>query len=167
MKKKLNGFKTPEDYFNSFTDNLMIKLSEELTIEKKVDGFTIPDTYFDSLYQNIQNKTHTPESKVIKLNALKKYYYVAAVAAVVLIFIGISLTNKTEITFDDIAISDIENYFDDNELDMSTYELAQMLPIDELEIKDIIDTQLNDENIIDYIDNSIDNFEELNLDTNE
>jgi hypothetical protein len=63
MKKKLNGFKTPEDYFNSFTDNLMIKLSEELTIEKKVDGFTIPDTYFDSLYQNIQNKTHTPESK--------------------------------------------------------------------------------------------------------
>jgi hypothetical protein len=167
MKKKLNGFKTPEDYFDSFTDNLMTKLSEELTIEKKVDGFTIPDTYFDSLYQNIQNKTHTPESKVIKLNALKKYYYVAAVAAVVLIFIGISLTNKTEITFDDIAISDIENYFDDNELDMSTYELAQMLPIDELEIKDIIDTQLNDENIIDYIDNSIDNFEELNLDTNE
>jgi len=167
MKKKLNGFKTPEDYFNSFTDNLMIKLSEELTIEKKVDGFTIPNTYFDSLYQNIQNKIHTPESKVIKLNALKKYYYVAAVAAVVLIFIGISLTNKTEITFDDIAISDIENYFDDNELDMSTYELAQMLPIDELEIKDIIDTQLNDENIIDYIDNSIDNFEELNLDPNE
>jgi hypothetical protein len=50
---------------------------------------------------------------------------------------------------------------------MSTYELAQMLPIDELEIKDIIDTQLNDENIIDYIDNSIDNFEELNLDPNE
>lgn len=167
MKKKLNGFKTPEDYFDSFTDNLMTKLSEELTIEKKVDGFTIPDTYFDSLYQNIQNKIHTPESKVIKLNALKKYYYVAAVAAVVLIFIGISLTNKTEITFDDIAISDIENYFDDNELDMSTYELAQMLPIDELEIKDIIDTQLNDENIIDYIDNSIDNFEELNLDPNE
>lgn len=167
MKKKLNGFKTPEDYFDSFTDNLMTKLSEELTIEKKVDGFTIPDAYFDSLYQNIQNKTHTPESKVIKLNALKKYYYVAAVAAVVLIFIGISLTNKTEITFDDIAISDIENYFDDNELDMSTYELAQMLPIDELEIKDIIDTQLNDENIIDYIDNSIDNFEELNLDPNE
>jgi hypothetical protein len=167
MKKKLNGFKTPEDYFNSFTDNLMTKLSEELTIEKKVDGFTIPDAYFDSLYQNIQNKIHTPESKVIKLNALKKYYYVAAVAAVVLIFIGISLTNKTEITFDDIAISDIENYFDDNELDMSTYELAQMLPIDELEIKDIIDTQLNDENIIDYIDNSIDNFEELNLDPNE
>ncbi len=167
MKKKLNGFKTPEDYFDSFTDNLMTKLSEELTIEKKVDGFTIPNTYFDSLYQNIQNKIHTPESKVIKLNALKKYYYVAAVAAVVLIFIGISLTNKTEITFDDIAISDIENYFDDNELDMSTYELAQMLPIDELEIKDIIDTQLNDENIIDYIDNSIDNFEELNLDPNE
>jgi len=167
MKKKLNGFKTPEDYFNSFTDNLMIKLSEELTIEKKVDGFTIPKAYFDSLYQNIHNKIHTPESKVIKLNALKKYYYVAAVAAVVLIFIGISLTNKTEITFDDIAISDIENYFDDNELDMSTYELAQMLPIDELEIKDIIDTQLNDENIIDYIDNSIDNFEELNLDPNE
>jgi hypothetical protein len=167
MKKKLNGFKTPEDYFDSFTDNLMTKLSEELTIEKKVDGFTIPDAYFDSLYQNIQNKIHTPESKVIKLNALKKYYYVAAVAAVVLIFIGISLTNKTEITFDDIAISDIENYFDDNDLDMSTYELAQMLPIDELEIKDIIDTQLNDENIIDYIDNSIDNFEELNLDPNE
>ena len=42
-----------------------------------------------------------------------------------------------------------------------------MLPIDELEIKDIIDHQLNDENIIDYIDNSTDTFEELNFDPNE
>ncbi len=167
MNKKINSFKTPEDYFEGFTDKLITKLSEELTIEKKTDGFTIPDAYFDSLYQNIQNKLHTPDPKVFRINTFKKYYYVSAVAAVVLLFIGITLTNKTKITFDDIAISDIENYFDDNDLDMSTYELAQMLPIDELEIKDIIDNQLNDENIIDYIDNSIDNFEELNLDPNE
>ena len=137
MNKKLDGFKIPEDYLDNFTHKLMAKISEEGSRETKRDGFKVPEAYFDSLYSNIETKINSPSPKVIQLNPIKKYYY-AAVAAVLLFFIG-----------------------------LSTYELAEMLPIDELEIKDIIDHQLNDENIIDYIDNSTDTFEELNFDPNE
>lgn len=167
MKKSLNNFKTPDNYFDSFTDKLMVKLSELEPMEKKQDGFKIPDTYFDTLYSNIQTKLSIPEPKVIKLNPFKKYYYVAAIAAVAMLFLLLTFNQQTEITFDDIALSDIENYIEDNDVDFSTYELAEMLPIDELEIKDIIENQLNDEYIIDYLGDSIDNFEELNLNPNE
>ncbi|WP_047415640.1 hypothetical protein [Cellulophaga sp. Hel_I_12] len=167
MNKKLDGFKIPEDYLDNFTHKLMAKISEESSRETKRDGFKVPEAYFDALYTNIETKINSPSPKVIQLNPFKKYYYAAAVAAVLLFFIGLNLNTTAEITFDDLAISDIESYFEDNDLDFSTYELAEMLPIDELEIKDIIDHQLNDENIIDYIDNSTDTFEELNFDPNE
>ena len=58
---------------------------------------------------------------------------------------------------------EIEDYFESNDLGLSTYEIAEVIPVDDLEISDIIDNLLEDENIIDYLDDSIENFEELNL----
>tara|TARA_R110000796_G_scaffold35017_3_gene90145 strand:- start:123819 stop:124328 length:510 start_codon:yes stop_codon:yes gene_type:complete len=169
MKKIPNSFKTPEGYFTSFTDKLIAKLSEEETIELKKNSFKVPDGYFDSLNNRIQEKLiiSTPV-KVVKLNSYKKYYYaVASMAAVLVLFIGLKINNSPVLSFDDIASSDIESYFDSNELGLSSYEIAEVIPVDELEIKDIIDNHLDNDIIIEYLNNSIDNFEELNLDTNE
>ena len=60
-----------------------------------------------------------------------------------------------------------ENYFDENDVDLSSFEIAEVIPVDELEINDIINNHLNDENVVDYLNNSIDDFEELNLDGND
>lgn len=167
MKKKVNDFKIPENYLDSFTTKLMVKLTDEVIVEKKQDGFKVPDNYFDSLHDTLSQKIQRPQPKVVQLNPFKKYYYVAAVAAVLLIFVGLNYDSETEITFDHLEISAIESFIYEDALEFSTYELAEMLPIDEVEIKDIIENQFNDENIIDYLDNNIDNFEELNLDPNE
>tara|TARA_R110002051_G_scaffold72095_4_gene130390 strand:+ start:326 stop:835 length:510 start_codon:yes stop_codon:yes gene_type:complete len=169
MKKTPNSFKTPEGYFDSFTEKLMTKVSEEETIDFKKDSFKVPDGYFDSLNNRIQEKLIVSKPvKVVKLSSYKKYYYaVATMAAVLVLFIGLKINNSPGLSFDDIASSDIENYFDSNELGLSSYEIAEVIPVDELEIKDIIDNHLDNDIIIDYLNNSIDNFEELNLDTNE
>lgn len=167
MKDKLNGFKIPEKYLDNFTPKLLEKLAQEKNLKRNRDGFVVPDAYFDTLYQSIATKIeHTP--KVVQLQPFKKYYYAGAVAAVIAFLFAITNTNtNTAISFEDIAISDIENYLYHEDLDFSTYELAEMIPVDELEIKDIVEHELNNEQIINYIDESIDTFEELNLDPDE
>jgi len=172
MNKKNNkkDFKTPEGYFEGFTDRLLDKVSstdgnQEESILPEKEGFILPEGYFDSLNKKIQEKLDDEIPKVIALNKRRKYYYyaAAAVAAIVLLTIGIRTNSNEEYTFESLAKTEIEDYFEYNDLGLSTYEIAEVIPVDELEIADITDNQIEDENIIDYLDNSIDNIEELNL----
>lgn len=168
MKQKKNSFTTPEGYFDSFTDNLMAKLSNEETITPKNEGFKVPAGYFDSLNEKIKTRLNEEEHKVIQLKSYKKYYAIAAsVAAILFVFLGFQLNKSEPITFDSIAATDIDNYFEYNELDLTSFDIAQEYSLDELEIKDIINNSFTNESVIDYLDNSIDNFEELNLNDNE
>ena len=172
MNKKNNkkNFKTPEGYFEGFSDRLLDRMSDtkgnqESSLLPKSDGFMLPDDYFDSLNKNIQEKLKEEIPKVIALNKRRRLYYyaAAAVAAIVLLTIGIRTNSTEEHTFEGLAKTEIEDYFNNTDLGLSTYEIAEVIPVDELEISDITDNQIEDENIIDYLDNSIDSIEELNL----
>ncbi len=169
MKNKSNSFKTPDGYFDNLTDKLMSQISIEKTVAKN-EGFKVPDGYFDTLNNSIQQKLQEEEPKVIELKSYKKYYYsVASIAAVAILFIAITFkTNNTNSTlsFDDIASADIENYLDNNDLELSSYEIAELIPIDELEINDIV-SHIANEDINTYLDESMDSFEELNLYTDD
>ncbi|MBU2997386.1 hypothetical protein KO500_13140 [Cellulophaga baltica] len=172
MKNKPNSFKTPDDYFDSLTDKLMSQISiEETTADTK--GFKVPEGYFDTLNDSIQQKLKEEEPKVIQLKSYKKYYYsVASIAAVLILFIAITFYNtntnnsNNAVSFDDLASTDIENYLENTDLELSSYEIAELVPIDELEINDLI-SQLDNENINTYLDESMDSFDELNLYTND
>ncbi|TMM53703.1 hypothetical protein FEE95_17545 [Maribacter algarum] len=161
---KNNPFKTPEGYFENFTDGLMDKLNEEKFNLPKEDGFVVPEHYLEGLHKNIQEKLNSEETKVVQLNPYRKYYLTAAsIAAIILIFFGFNWNTPGEITFEDLASTDIENYFESNELGLTTYEIAELLPVDELEINDILENQFNEENVIDYLNDNIDDIEDLNL----
>jgi len=161
---KNNPFKTPEDYFEGFNEKLQSKLSEESTSLPKQEGFTIPHGYFDSLNGKILNKIEITEPKVVQLNPFKKYYYVAAsIAAMVLLIFGLNWNTTEELSFETLAEADIESYFENNTFDLSAYEIAEVIPLDELEINDMLTNRLEDENIVDYLDENTDDFEELNL----
>ena len=169
-KKNKKNFKTPEGYFEAFSDRLLDRMSDtkgnqESSSLPKSDGFMLPDDYFDSLNKNIQDKLKEEIPKVIALNRRRRLYYyaAAAVAAIVLLTVGIQTNMNQEPTFENLAKTEIEDYFNNTDLGLSTYEIAEVIPVDELEISDITDNQIEDENIIDYLDNSIDNIEELNL----
>ena len=164
------NFKTPEGYFEGFSNRLLDKMSntnsdQESSLLPESDGFNLPDGYFDSLNKRIQDKLNEDTPKVIALNRSRKLYYyaAAAVAAIVLLAIGLRTNNTSDPTFESLAKTEIEAYIEYNDLGLTTYEIAEVIPVDELDVSDIMDDELDEENIIDYLDNSIENIEELNL----
>lgn len=172
MNKNNNkkNFKTPEGYFEGFSDRLLDRISNanndpKSSLLPESDGFSLPDGYFDSLNKSIQDRLNDNAPKVIALNSRRKLYYyaAAAVAAIGLLAIGLRTNNTSEPTFEGLANTEIEEYFEFNDLGLTTYEIAEVIPVDELDISDIMDDKLEEENIIDYLDNSIENIEELNL----
>ncbi len=165
MKKfDKNSFKTPEGYFEDLSDRLMEKLEKEAADVPKTDGFTMPEGYFDQFQDRLKQQLSKQEPQVIPLNPYRKYYFVAAaVAAVILGIVGFMQTRGPAPTFENLASAEIDAYFENNELGLSSYEIAEVLPIDELEIKDIIENQINDEHIIDYLEENLDDFNELNI----
>ncbi|ADV47452.1 hypothetical protein Celal_0095 [Cellulophaga algicola DSM 14237] len=168
MKKTGNSFKVPEGYFDNFTSKLLDNLPEEATITPKNEGFKIPDGYLENFNKELEDKLNVNEPKVIALKPYKKYYYAAAsIAAAITIAIGLNMNTAPELSFDDLADVDIENYFDSNESSLSSYDIAEIIPVSELEIYDVIDNHLSNENVMEYLENNIDDFDELNIDSNE
>ncbi len=165
---KKNPFKTPDGYFEGLSDRLMDRISKKAPGIPENEGFRVPDGYFEGLHEKIRQKLEAEAPKVIPIHPFKKYYYaVASLAAAVLVIFILTRKTSPEISFEDIANSDIENYFEDNELDFSTYEIAEVVPVDELEIGDILLNRLDEEYVLEYLDNNTDNFEELNMEYDE
>lgn len=165
---KNNPFKTPEEYFEGFDDKLRDKLSEESSNIPEDEGFAIPEGYFDELHKSIHEKLDNLETKVVQLHPYKRYYYaVASIAAVVLVIFGLNFNTSSALTFEDLAEADIENYFENNEFDLSAYEIAEVIPLHELEINDILVNRFEEENMLDYLNENIEDFETFNLEDNE
>ncbi|WP_299432322.1 hypothetical protein [uncultured Maribacter sp.] len=163
---KNSGFRLPEDYLENFNDSLLNKIatSEESKIPNK-EGFTVPKDYFDTLHKNISDKLEEKPTKVIAIQSYKKYYYSAIAAAIVLLFVGINLNKTVDYSIEDIANADIDSYIEYTDLNFSSYEIAEVVPIDNLDITDILDAGINEENIIDYLEDELDSFNEFNLDS--
>lgn len=161
-----NKFKTPEGYFDSFHERLMDKINDEEngqgeSIIPKSDGFDVPEGYFDSF------KVEPKEVKVVQLKSHKKFYYsAAAIAAIFILIFGVTWKTDTTITFEDLASTEIDAYFETTELDLSTYEIAEVVSLNSLEINDVLDNTLEEENILEYLDENVEDIEDLNLDYN-
>ena len=165
---KNNPFKTPDTYFEEFASNLKDRLSQEALNLPKEDGFTVPKGYFDGAHANITKELSTKETKVVQLASYKKYYMVAASIAAVFVLALVFNKNQTEeVSWNDLANTDIENYFENNDFGLTSYEIAEEIPIDGLEIGDFFETQFSHDHISDYIDENIDDFKELNFEENE
>jgi len=170
MKKlpKNNPFKTPESYFENFMGNLSDKLSPEKPNLPEEDGFAVPENYFDGVHQGILDKLEKKEVKVVQLPPYSRYFVAAAsVAAILMVIFGMNWNMEKEVTYDDLAASDIENYFETNEFDLSAYEIAEVIPLDALEINDILTTSFEEEQVLDYLDENIEDFETFNFEDNE
>lgn len=172
-KDKKNKFKTPEGYFDSFHDRLMDRIQQEeaeqaASVIPKSDGFAEPDGYFENLTPKLVAQIEDREDKVISLNSRRKYYYGAiTVAAVLLLFFGLTWDNAPSVTFDDLANAEIDAYFESLEYDLSTNEIAEALSSDQIDLSDILDQNLGEEHILEYLDENVEDIEDLNLDYND
>ena len=165
---KNDGFKTPEGYFEGLTERILNKMEDESDNLPKSEGFQVPEGYFDSVNKEILSKLERPEPKVVRLYPYKKLLYTAAsIAAVLLIFIGLQWQGDQSVNFGDIANMELAEYFEDNATGLSSYEIAEVFPIDDLEVSDILEEEWDEENIVEYLDDTIDDIDELNLNNDE
>jgi len=166
MKKNhKNKFKTPEGYFDSFNDRLLDKIAKETSPIPKSDGFGVPEGYFNTVYQNVSDSISKEEPRVINLKSFKTYFYaVASIAAILLLVFYINVGPKQQLQFDDLASNEIVSYFEDTEIGLSSYEIAQTVVFNTEELDAIEDTTLADELILEYIEDTTDSYDELNLD---
>ncbi|MEZ4971184.1 MAG: hypothetical protein R2814_16265 [Flavobacteriaceae bacterium] len=163
---KNNPFKVPDGYFDSFTGNILKRTAGEENSVPSNEGFKIPEGYFETLNSKLlaQLENNRTEAMIIPLKSNKKYYYIAAsVAAVILLFIFIPWNRNIVPPYSDVANSDIEQYFEFNDLELSSYDLAEILPVYDLDPNDILENRLDNENIIEYLDSHIEDLEELNM----
>lgn len=167
MKKNHeHKFKTPEGYFESFNERLMDKIAKEESAIPKTDGFAVPDGYFDTVHETIAKKIDPNAPKVISLVDYKKFFYAAAsIAAILVLVFYLSPSKVQPIQFEDLASTEIDTYFENTEIGLSSYEIVQVVDLDASELNDINDNtmELEEEVIIDYLDSNIGDFEELNL----
>lgn len=167
-KYKKEGFNVPEGYFDSLSKRLMNQMKEEKQGLPNKEGFGVPEGYFENFNDRLKERMDLEGPKVVQLNPLRKFYFVAAsIAALIIIVIGLRWGSTDELSFGDLANSELETYLDENEIELTSYELAEVIPVEELEVNDILDNNLKDENIIDYLDENVDDLDELNIEFDE
>ncbi len=145
---KSNGFKTPENYFDSIEDKFFERLKFEENIEGVNDsGFTAPEDYFDTLEDKILSKLE--DKPVVKLNSRKTLFYIAGIAASLLLLFAIFLNNND--TTQELSAEMVETYFENSDLD--SYELAELLVNADILEEDftIVETEYKEENLESYL----------------
>jgi hypothetical protein len=151
---KSTGFTTPNDYFESFEDKLLYRIkSEEIKESVEKTGFTVPKDYFIAVENSILSKVSTSDKPIVKLNTRQTFYYIAGIAASLVLMFAIFINNGTN---EELTIEMVETYLEERNLD--SYELAQLLSDVDLLEEDftIINTPYEEDNLEYYLLESTD-----------
>ncbi len=162
--KKKDTFGIPENYFDDFQDRLFDKIEglEETpilnSIQERGDGFKVPEGYFETASDRILNKVEVAP-KVVNLFRSKSLRYISSIAASVLIcLMGYSLfTDEGR----ELEFEDVQAYLDNDLMDYNSYELAELLLLENDQLNDINELNFQDDTVIDYLADQTDSYESL------
>lgn len=146
---KSTGYKTPERYFESFESTFLDRINkEELLKGTETAGYTIPEDYFNSVDDNVFKKLNKNERPVISLLSKKTFYYVAGIAASIVLLFSIFVNSGIN---EELSVDIVETYLEERNLD--SYELAQLLSDVNLLEEDftIIDTPFEEDKLESYL----------------
>jgi|TARA_B110000263_G_scaffold218889_1_gene205807 hypothetical protein len=149
------GFSVPKDYFDTAEDRFSSFLIEKELPEET--GFFVPENYFQTVEKSILKKTgFKKEVKVISLKSkFLKYIPVAAVASIAL-FLSINYftsSNYSEINFDLLERTDIENWIVENSNELSDKDFITLLHNEISNENDFALTDLQNDAIEEYMIN--------------
>lgn len=114
---------------------------------KMNNGFKIPDGYFENFENKIMNQIENEEPKVISIFR-RKYFYVASIAATILVVIGFLFTNNNNInSIDDTTL---ENYL---VTEVSSYDLIDKIDLENIASADDV-IELSNDNLENYLMNT-------------
>ena len=152
---KNSGFSAPTSYFDTLEDTIFTKITEENFSNE--NAFNIPENYFKDLDAKILAKI-TSEEKETKVISFKERVFklipIAAAASIIL-FIGLNsfvFNTADELSLDSLSNTDIEYWLDSNTL--NTTDIANIFEDAILEENEFLFTDLKDESIEDYLDNT-------------
>ncbi|MDK2773050.1 MAG: hypothetical protein KYX68_12625 [Flavobacterium sp.] len=114
---------------------------------KMNNGFKIPDGYFENFENKIMKQIENEETKVISIFR-RKYFYVASIAATILVVKGILFTNNNNInSIDDTTL---ENYL---VTEVSSYDLIDKIDVENIASADDV-IELSNDNLENYLMNT-------------
>ncbi|TXD48270.1 hypothetical protein [Polaribacter sp. IC073] len=150
---KKTGFSAPKNYLSGAEDQLASFLTEDKL--PKENGFTIPENYFEELEASITEKiVPNKEVKVISLKSKLLKYIPMAAAASLALFLSLnylSLQSTKEVSFENLAHSDIENWVLENANELSDEDFAALLQREITNENDFALTDINNNDIEEYI----------------
>ncbi|MBW1295730.1 hypothetical protein [Aquimarina litoralis] len=155
-----SGFTAPKGYLDNFEEQLLQKLpkhKEETAVLDTIakNSFKTPDNYFNTLESKVLEQTvgSHKESKVISLFSRKNIVYVSGLAAMIAILISIALPSgsKIEDPFSSVEIADIQEYFDDGNVEFSDLEIAELLDEETSLANTFVDEEISEEELEDYL----------------
>lgn len=157
-----NPFKTPESYFERFPDRLASRMREERHApEGQNGGFRVPEGYFEQFADRLSDRIPGRPTRVRQLWPTPlRWIAAAAAAAALLIFLWPS-RSPDGLQFEDLTGESIVEYFQYEATDMSSYELAEGLPLDEIAMEDLMESVPGEQQILEYLEYNSDTDDEL------
>ncbi|MBQ4821808.1 hypothetical protein [Aquimarina sp. MMG016] len=149
-----NGFKIPEGYFDNFEKKLMNHIDADMSKNTSETGFKVPDDYFESLedglFQKISNEK--PKGKVISLFSKRNIFYFSGIAAMIAIIFSVVVTKQSDsLDFNTLAIADIQAYYDEGNIELSSIEIASLLEEEVNYLSPFEEKSISDDALLEYL----------------
>lgn len=153
--KQETGFTTPENYFSEIEDRFSTFITEEKLPNNS--AFKTPEGYFNNLEDVILSKVITPK-KEVKVISLKQRIFksIPYAAASVILFIGLNsyvFNSEKNISFDDLADTEIENWISNNTNLISDTDLTLAYTDINFDEDDLISSSISTDEIENYLSN--------------
>lgn len=161
-KKHTHGFKVPEDYFDSFEENLFSKI--ELENLPKDTGFAVPEDYFDAFDERLLQREEISEkqTKVRSLFTSKVKYAVAIAASITLLVLLFNKQESITLNANTVDYLAIENYINAGQLDYDVYDVSNLLSESNDDILDYDSETISEEEMESYLLDTVDESTLLN-----
>ena len=177
LKTQGTGFKTPEAYFDTLEDEVMLKLAAEKFPKK--EGFTVPTNYLENVEESVFNKLNEfkaseelkgdipkgyfnsiedrvfeklkeekiSQPKVIPLRSRFVKILVPIAVAASLLLVFIINYNNDKITIENVASSEIDTWIEDDLITLDANQIAEVFSDVELNIE----LNNDDQELLEYL----------------
>ena len=163
-----NPFKTPAGYFDQLPGRIMDKLQkEDIRTSAGKKGFQVPEEYFETFADRLAERLPQKEGRVRKLWPSRPVWIMAAAAVIIFMLLLIPSREEGGMQFEDLSGESIADYLQAEAFDLSSFDLAESLPLGDIAMEDVMEQMPEEQQIIDYLENQTDTDDEFYWDRDE
>lgn len=146
-----NPFIVNKNYFDNFEDSIL----ESIKNQHHKSTLKVPENYFKNFEQKVLSKLkNTTENKEVKVISLRsriiKTSATIAVAASLALFFIFNQQQNDNLTFDSLALSEIEEWIDQDKLDLDAYQIAAVYTETKLQ-PNILNASINEDDLEEFL----------------